>query len=151
MPESIAPLIRVGRLFLCHHCSGLFHYSKNEGFWDRSLRQRTKHRRRLRDENIIDIPSPFSDETAGSEFAQRMTAAGSCHEDVKRPVYDFLDDPDRPSHYARQIIILLPRGASTGPKTEQGRKRCAEAKFVHGWETRELRVVRAEKFREIKS
>ena len=41
-------------------------------------------------------------------------------------------------------------GKSTGPKTEQGRKRCAEAKFVHGWETRELRAVRAEKFREMK-
>ena len=35
------------RLFLCRHCYGLFHFSKNEGFWDRSLRQRDKHRVRL--------------------------------------------------------------------------------------------------------
>ena len=40
---------------------------------------------------------------------------------------------------------------STGPRTEQGRKRCAKAKFVHGWETRELREKRAEKFREMKA
>ena len=39
---------------------------------------------------------------------------------------------------------------STGPRTEQGRKRCVEAKFVHGWETRKLRSIRAEKFREMK-
>jgi len=52
------------------------------------------HETRMRDENIIDMPSPFSDETAGSEFAQRLAHPGSCHEDVKRPVYDLLDDPD---------------------------------------------------------
>jgi hypothetical protein len=33
-------------------------------------------------------------------------------------------------------------GASTGPKTEEGRKRCAEAKTVHGNETRALRNER---------
>jgi len=42
-------------------------------------------------------------------------------------------------------------GASTGPRTEQGRKRCAAAKTAHGWETRELRKKRAEKFREMKA
>jgi len=42
-------------------------------------------------------------------------------------------------------------GASTGPKTEQGRKRCAEANYVHGWETRNKRQIRATKFREMKS
>ena len=41
-------------------------------------------------------------------------------------------------------------GRSTGPKTEQGRKRCAAAKTTHGWETREKRRVRAEKFRELR-
>ena len=30
------------------------------------------HETRLRDENIIGMPSPFSDETAGSEFTQRL-------------------------------------------------------------------------------
>ena len=42
-------------------------------------------------------------------------------------------------------------GLSTSPQTEQGRKRCASAKTVHGWETRELRKKRAEKFREMKA
>ena len=42
-------------------------------------------------------------------------------------------------------------GVSSGPKTEQGRKRCAEANYVHGWETREKRQIRATKFREMKS
>ena len=41
-------------------------------------------------------------------------------------------------------------GLSTGPKSEEGRKRCAKAKFVHGWETRPIRKARAEKFREMK-
>lgn len=40
-------------------------------------------------------------------------------------------------------------GLSTGPRTEQGRKRCAEAKTVHGFETRVMRKKRAEKFREM--
>ncbi len=43
------------------------------------------------------------------------------------------------------------RVASTGPKTEQGRKRCAAAKTMHGSETRAARKYRAEKFRELKS
>lgn len=33
-------------------------------------------------------------------------------------------------------------GASTGPKTEQGRRHCAEAKTIHGRETRAKRAVR---------
>ena len=42
-------------------------------------------------------------------------------------------------------------GKSTGPKTEQGRKRCAVAKTVHGYETRAAREYRAVKFRELKA
>ena len=34
-------------------------------------------------------------------------------------------------------------GASTGPKTEAGRQRCAEAKTVHGRETRSIRAERS--------
>jgi hypothetical protein len=33
-------------------------------------------------------------------------------------------------------------GASTGPKTEQGRQRCADAKTIHGNETRQARTER---------
>ena len=42
-------------------------------------------------------------------------------------------------------------GVSTGPRTAEGRNRCASAKTIHGWETRELRKTRAEKFREMKA
>ena len=34
-------------------------------------------------------------------------------------------------------------GRSTGPKTEAGRQRCAEAKTIHGSETREARTERS--------
>ena len=34
-------------------------------------------------------------------------------------------------------------GASTGPKTPEGRQRCAEAKTIHGNETRKARTERA--------
>jgi len=34
-------------------------------------------------------------------------------------------------------------GASTGPKTEHGRQRCAEAKTIHGNETRKAREERS--------
>jgi len=34
-------------------------------------------------------------------------------------------------------------GSSTGPKTEDGRQRCAEAKTIHGNETRQARSDRA--------
>ena len=34
-------------------------------------------------------------------------------------------------------------GKSTGPKTEKGRQRCAEAKTIHGRETREARSERS--------
>jgi len=34
-------------------------------------------------------------------------------------------------------------GRSTGPKTEAGRQRCAEARTIHGRETREVRTQRS--------
>ena len=34
-------------------------------------------------------------------------------------------------------------GLSTGPKTEAGRKRCAEARTINGWETRKIREERS--------
>ena len=41
-------------------------------------------------------------------------------------------------------------GASTGAKTQKGRERCAQAKTIHGRETREIRRKRAEKLRELR-
>ncbi len=41
-------------------------------------------------------------------------------------------------------------GASTGPKTAQGRQRCAEAKTAHGYETRKARTERAEGMRQLR-
>ncbi len=46
-------------------------------------------------------------------------------------------------------VCMFHGGKSTGPVTEQGRKRCAEAKTVHGRETREKRRQRAIKLREL--
>ena len=42
-------------------------------------------------------------------------------------------------------------GRSTGPKTEQGRQRCAEAKTIHGCETRKARTERAEAMRRLRA
>ena len=40
-------------------------------------------------------------------------------------------------------------GASTGPKTPEGRQRCADAKTIHGRETRSARRARYEKIAEL--
>jgi len=40
-------------------------------------------------------------------------------------------------------------GWSTGPKTEEGRQRCAEVKTVHGDETRAKRAERSRKSAEL--
>jgi len=42
-------------------------------------------------------------------------------------------------------------GTSTGPKTEQGRKHCAEAKTIHGNETRKARTERALAMRRLRA
>ena len=46
-------------------------------------------------------------------------------------------------------VCMFHGGKSRGPVTEDGRKRCAKAKTVHGYETRAAREYRAEKFREL--
>ena len=42
-----------------------------------------------------------------------------------------------------KVVCLTHGGRSTGPKTEAGRQRCAEAKTIHGRETREARTERS--------
>jgi len=42
-------------------------------------------------------------------------------------------------------------GASTGPKTSEGRQRCAEAKTIHGNETRKARIERAAAMRRLRA
>jgi len=42
-------------------------------------------------------------------------------------------------------------GKSTGPVTGDVRKRCAEAKFMRGYETRAAREYRFEKVRQLKA
>jgi hypothetical protein len=49
-----------------------------------------------------------------------------------------------------KTVCLAHGGRSTGPRTAAGRARCAEAKTVHGWETRDKRKARAEKLRELR-
>ena len=41
-------------------------------------------------------------------------------------------------------------GKSTGPKTTEGKARCAEAKTVHGWETRQGRIERGEAMKRLR-
>ena len=41
-------------------------------------------------------------------------------------------------------------GRSTGPRTEEGRQRCAEAKTIHGNETRKARTERAAAMRRLR-
>ena len=48
-------------------------------------------------------------------------------------------------------VCMFHGGKSTGPVTEDGRKRCAVAQTVHGYETRAAREYRAKKFRELKA
>jgi uncharacterized Zn finger protein (UPF0148 family) len=47
-------------------------------------------------------------------------------------------------------VCAIHGGKSTGPKTDAGKQRCAAAKTIHGWETREKRRVRAEALRELR-
>lgn len=49
-----------------------------------------------------------------------------------------------------KILCRSHGGASTGPKTEQGRQRCAEAKTIHGNETRKARTERSESMRRLR-
>ena len=48
-------------------------------------------------------------------------------------------------------VCMFHGGKSRGPVTEDGRKRCAIAKTVHGYETRAAREYRAVKFGELKA
>ena len=48
-------------------------------------------------------------------------------------------------------VCMFHGGKSAGPVTEDGRKRCAVAKTVHGYETRAARDYRAKKFQELKA
>ena len=47
-------------------------------------------------------------------------------------------------------VCRMHGGKSTGPKTELGRQRCAEAKTIHGFETRKTRTKRAEAMRRLR-
>ena len=59
--RRIIKLYCVGKFFLCRHCNGIFHSSKNENRWDRSLRKRTKYRRLIGGNaslEVYEIPKP---------------------------------------------------------------------------------------------
>ena len=66
---------------------------------------------------------------------------------------------ERGSHHLKIIKFLKDhkdlsdtntKDKSTGPVTLNGKRRCAEAKTIHGRETRAIRNVRAEKLAELK-
>jgi len=48
-----------------------------------------------------------------------------------------------------KLVCKTHGGRSTGPKTEAGRQRCADAKTVHGRETRSARRARSKKIAEL--
>ena len=48
-----------------------------------------------------------------------------------------------------KLVCRTHGGLSTGPRTAEGRKRCAEAKTVHGNETRAKRAERSRKSAEL--
>jgi hypothetical protein len=48
-------------------------------------------------------------------------------------------------------VCMFHGGKSTGPVTKDGRKHCAIAKTIHGYETRAAREYRAKMFRELKA
>ena len=47
-------------------------------------------------------------------------------------------------------VCMFHGGKSTGPITSSGKQRCAEAKTIHGRETRAIRVKRSQKLKEMK-
>ena len=49
-----------------------------------------------------------------------------------------------------KYVCMFHGGKSTGPITLKGKRRCAEAKTIHGRETRVIRIVRAKKLAELK-
>lgn len=49
-----------------------------------------------------------------------------------------------------KMVCRTHGGASTGPRTPEGRQRCAEAKTIHGRETRAIRSKRAVKLKELR-
>ena len=46
-------------------------------------------------------------------------------------------------------VCRIHGGKSTGPRTEEGRKRCAAAKTIHGWDTRQIRAETRKKMAEL--
>lgn len=47
-------------------------------------------------------------------------------------------------------VCRIHGGKSAGPKSEAGKERCAEAKTIHGRETRAIRAKRKQKLAELK-
>ena len=59
--RRVIKLYCANKFFLCRQCNGIFHGSKNECAWDRSLRRRTKYRTRMGGDASLDaheIPKP---------------------------------------------------------------------------------------------
>jgi len=51
----------------------------------------------------------------------------------------------------KKKVCLIHGGRSTGPRTEEGRQRCAEAKTIHGNETRKARTERTAAMRRLRA
>lgn len=73
------------------------------------------------------------------------TAGARCKARSKRTGQQCLKFPMK-----GKTVCLAHGGRSAGPKTAEGRAKCAEAKTMHGREGRQTREVRAEKLRELR-
>lgn len=86
--RRVIKLYSISKLFLCRHCNGIFHGSKNECSWDRSLRRRTKYRKRMGGDASRDaheIPKP-----KGMWWRTFYRLQETAHEAEKRAADDFI-------------------------------------------------------------
>ena len=81
---------------------------------------------------FTDMTENFTFRTAGGRIlcVQCQATAKSTHQQCRRPAT------------TGKRVCKLHGGKSTGPRTPEGRQRCAEVKTVHGQETTSIRMER---------
>ena len=86
--RRVIKLYCASKLFLCRQCNGIFHGSKNESIWDRSLRKRTKYRSLMGGDasrDAHDIPKP-----KGMWWKTYYRLKETAHEAEQRAANDFI-------------------------------------------------------------
>ena len=82
------------------------YYSKNEGFWDRSLRQRTKHKRRLSGDASLDAYEMPKPKGMWWKTYYRLQRAAQAAED--RAADDFITAAGRLVK-GDQVLVITPQ------------------------------------------